>query len=241
MYEFRHAGRHASRAVRFWRWPSMLLAAAWLPFAAGASCLENPDPELHRLQDLVSEDGTKALRQAQSELDALQRGPLRDARANASRRAALYAIQAHAYGILELDGKAREAAAKGLALATGEHDPVHLELLSAYAESVYDKAGIAERHRGGRGGANAPAARFGRRYLPAHDARLARAPAGSRRSGDRHPDPGISREHRPRRDRAAHHVGGLPVPGHAQHGRLQRGAGAQPGEDRLGRLARTPP
>ena len=121
----------------------MLLAAAWLPFAAGASCLENPDPELHRLQDLVSEDGTKALRQAQSELDALQRGPPRDLHADASRKAALFAILAQAYGILELDGKAREAATKGLALATGEHDRVHLELLSAYAESVYDKAGIA--------------------------------------------------------------------------------------------------
>ncbi len=121
----------------------MLLAAAWLPFAAGASCLENPDPELHRLQELVSEDGTKALRQARSQLDVLQHGPLRDLRGNASRRAALFAIQAQAYGILELDGKAREAAAKGLALATGEHDPVHLELLSAYAENVYDKAGIA--------------------------------------------------------------------------------------------------
>ena len=121
----------------------MLLAAAWLPFAAGASCIENPDPELHRLQELVSEDGTKALRQARSQLDVLQHGPLRDLPGNASRRAALFAIQAQAYGILELDGKAREAAAKGLALATGKHDPVHLELLSAYAENVYDKAGIA--------------------------------------------------------------------------------------------------
>jgi len=121
----------------------MLLAAAWLPFAAGAGCIENPDPELHRLQELVSEVGTKALRQARSQLDVLQHGPLRDLPGNASRRAALFAIQAQAYGILELDGKAREAAAKGLALATGKHDPVHLELLSAYAENVYDKAGIA--------------------------------------------------------------------------------------------------
>ncbi len=143
MYQIRHAGRHASKAARFWWWPSALLAASWLPLAAGASCLENPDPELHRLQDLVSVDGTRALKQTRIQLDALQRAPLRDLPSAASRKAALYAIQAQAYGILELDSKAREAAAKGLALATAEHDPVHLELLSAYAENVYDKAGIA--------------------------------------------------------------------------------------------------
>ena len=41
--------------------------------------------------------------------------------------------------------------------------------------------------------------RLAGRHLPAHEPRFARAPAGPRGSGDRHPDPGISREQRPAR------------------------------------------
>ncbi len=142
MFKFRHAGRHASKAVGLWWWPCVLLASAWLPTPAWSSCLDNPDPDIHQLQQLVAEDATKALKQARSLLAALRRAPPSDS-SRASRTAALYAVEAEAYSILELDADARAVAAKGLALATGDHDPVHLELLSAYAESVYDKAGIA--------------------------------------------------------------------------------------------------
>jgi diguanylate cyclase (GGDEF)-like protein len=101
---------------------------------AAASCLQNPDPEIHNLQDRVNENATDALNQAKLLLEGSAN--------NVSRAAALYAIEAEAYAILELDIEARAAAAKGLALAPGAHDPVHLELLSAYAENVYDKAGL---------------------------------------------------------------------------------------------------
>jgi diguanylate cyclase (GGDEF)-like protein len=80
-------------------------------------------------------------------LETLQResqsGTSSDALHAASRIAALYAVQAEAYNILELDANARSTAEKGLALLPNERDPVHLELLMAYASSVSDSAGIA--------------------------------------------------------------------------------------------------
>jgi diguanylate cyclase (GGDEF)-like protein len=142
-----HAGRHASISARLWWWPRLLLAAAFLPIFASASCLPDADPDIVRLQELISKDATKALRQAQGMLDALQReslsGSSSDALHAASRIAALYAVEAEAYGMLELDANARSAAEKGLALVPSEHDPVHLELVMAYASAVYDSAGIA--------------------------------------------------------------------------------------------------
>ena len=74
--------------------------------------------------------------------DALKRQPLPDAERNATRMASLYAVEAEAYGILELDSDARRTAAKALALIP-DHGWVHLELLAVYADNVYDKAGIA--------------------------------------------------------------------------------------------------
>ncbi len=140
MYYSRHAGRHAFIWAKLWWWPFALLASAWVPSGVWASCLDNPDPEIHRLQEMVDEDATKALKQTKALLASLKHEKFTDS--NALRIAALYGIQAHAYGILELDVEARTIAAKGLALARGEHDPIHLDLLLAYAESVYDKAGI---------------------------------------------------------------------------------------------------
>ena len=139
MYYSRHAGRHAFLWAKLWWWPFVLLASAWPSPAVRANCLENPDPEIHRLQDMVGEDATKALRQAKSLLLTLQREA---SKGNASRIAALYGVQSHAFGILELDAEARAAAAKGLALQPGAHDLIRLDLLSAYSENVYDKAGI---------------------------------------------------------------------------------------------------
>jgi diguanylate cyclase (GGDEF)-like protein len=142
-----HAGRHASISARLWWWPGLLLAAAFLPIFASASCLPDPDADIARLQQLISKDATKAARQAQGMLDALQTESLgansSDALHTAARIAALYAVQAEAYGILELDANARSAAEKGLALVPSQRDPVHLELLMAYANAVYDSAGIA--------------------------------------------------------------------------------------------------
>jgi diguanylate cyclase (GGDEF)-like protein len=142
-----HAGRHASISARLWWWPWLLLAVAFLPIFASAACLPDADADIVRLQDYVAKDATKALRQAQSLLETLQQESLRgssaDALHTARRIAALHAVEAEAYSILELDANARSAAEKGLALVPSPRDPVHLELLNAYASAVYDSAGIA--------------------------------------------------------------------------------------------------
>ncbi len=142
MCRFRYSGRHAKHAARLWWRPWVLLACAWLPSAGWASCLVDPDTEIAHLQELIAVDATKALKQAIAALDALKRQPLPDAARNTARMASLYAVEAEAYGILELDSDARRIAAKGLALIPG-HGWVHLELLAVYADNVYDKAGIA--------------------------------------------------------------------------------------------------
>jgi diguanylate cyclase (GGDEF)-like protein len=143
----RHAGRHASKMSRLWWLPSLLLAAAWLPAPASATCLADSDLEIHRLQDLIGQDATQALKQAQSALESAQRDSLSDPSPNAlrtvARIAALYAVEAEAYDILELDAQARTVGEKGLALVPNERDPVHLELLMGYTAAVYDNAGLA--------------------------------------------------------------------------------------------------
>jgi diguanylate cyclase (GGDEF)-like protein len=149
MHKSWRAGRHASR-TRLWWWP-LVLAAAWaaagvLPAAAGESCLPDADPDVHRLQELIPQNASKVVHEAQVMLEALlgpAPGSSPDARRGAARIAALYAVQAAAYGILELDAQARSTAAKGLALVPDAADPVHLELLLAYTDVVYDSAGIA--------------------------------------------------------------------------------------------------
>jgi diguanylate cyclase (GGDEF)-like protein len=103
-----------------------------------ASCLASVDPGIRDLQTLVDKDATRALKQVADRLRPLELTPYADAQ----RMAALYAVQAQAYGILELDEEARNSAAKGLKLATRAEDPVHVDLLSTYAENVYDAAAM---------------------------------------------------------------------------------------------------
>jgi diguanylate cyclase (GGDEF)-like protein len=125
----------------------LLLAAASLPAAASATCLADSDPEIHRLQDLIGQDATQALKQAQSALESAQHDSLSDpsqsALRTATRIAALYAVEAEAYDILELNAQARTIGEKGLALVPNERDPVHLELLLGYTGGIYDNAGLA--------------------------------------------------------------------------------------------------
>ena len=123
----------------------VVLLLSWVCIAptARSSCLDSLDPDIHQLQQLIAQDATQALNQAQALMNALKREPLPDGARNTARTAALYAIEAQAYGILELDADARASAAKGLALVPSERDPVHVELLLSFADSVYDSAGIA--------------------------------------------------------------------------------------------------
>lgn len=108
------------------------------PSPAPAICLVSTDPAIRELQALVDKDAARALKQARMQLQVLESAP----RPDAQRRASLYAVQAQAYSILELDGAAKDAASTGLQFATLASDPVHLDLLSTYAENVYDAAGM---------------------------------------------------------------------------------------------------
>jgi diguanylate cyclase (GGDEF)-like protein len=139
MFNPKFAGRHTCRAAG-WGLCSVLFAWAILPSPASASssCLISADPTIREMQDLVDTDAARTLKQVRTQLDALERAP----QADAQRLASLYAVQARAYTILELDGEARNAASRGLKLAPLAGDPVHLDLLSAYAVNVYDAAGL---------------------------------------------------------------------------------------------------
>jgi diguanylate cyclase (GGDEF)-like protein len=123
-------------------WPAAVLLCAWLPSAVQAECIVNPDPEMRHIQRLISKDATRALKQIEDRMEAVRRQAVTTA-GRTGQLASLYAVEAEAYGILERSAEARNSAAEGLKLATLPNDPVRLQLLSAYAENVYDEAGIA--------------------------------------------------------------------------------------------------
>ena len=131
--------RRRNRGAAGW-WLCSILAGAWtcLPSPAGATCLISTDPLIRELQTLVDTDAARALRQVRMQLDAVEKA----SRPDTQRLAALYSVQAQAYSILELDDEARNAATRGLTLAGLAGDPVHLDLLSAYAENIYDPVGL---------------------------------------------------------------------------------------------------
>jgi diguanylate cyclase (GGDEF)-like protein len=133
-----YSGRRASRGTA-WRLCS-LLAIAWTMGAAPsfAACLISEDPVISELQTLVEKDAARALKQVATRLQPLEHAPQPDVQLLAS----LYAVQAQAYSMLELDDDAKKAAWKGLQFTTRISDPVRLDLLSAYAENVYDAAGM---------------------------------------------------------------------------------------------------
>ncbi len=124
--------------------PAFLLALALSSGRAGASCLANPDAQIRELQARVSQDATQVLATVRPLIAALEARRVQAGDANASRLASLYAVEAQADGMLELDDAARAAARKGLRLAIDVHDPVHLDLLSTFAHNVYDGAGLAQ-------------------------------------------------------------------------------------------------
>jgi len=133
-----YSGRRASSRAG-WRLCA-LLAIAWTMGAAPsfATCLLSKNPAVRELQTLVDKDAARALRRLAARLQSLELAPQPDVQL----LAALYAVQAQAYSMLELDDGAKKAAAKGLQFAPRIGDPVRLDLLSTYAENVYDAAGM---------------------------------------------------------------------------------------------------
>ncbi|MFL6602801.1 MAG: diguanylate cyclase [Steroidobacteraceae bacterium] len=106
--------------------------------AARADCLESPYPDVRSLEALSVQDPKKALEAIRTALADAQRSTAKDKR----HLAALYAVAAQSYSLLELDADARSAAATGLELAPEPTDLTHLILRIAHAENIYDSAGI---------------------------------------------------------------------------------------------------
>jgi diguanylate cyclase (GGDEF)-like protein len=116
-----------------------LLAGGLLVFArAQAGCIDLSFPDLAALGTLEYVDASRALARAQALIRAAQNDP----GTAPLHLAALYAIAAESSSILELDADARQAALRGLQLATPNDNPVYLSLLISYAETVYDTPGL---------------------------------------------------------------------------------------------------
>jgi diguanylate cyclase (GGDEF)-like protein len=122
--------------------PPALLALALFalpPGLARADCFPVTDPAYRALDPMVDRNGTQALSAVSARIHTLaQPGSPAESRQLAS----LYAVQADAYSILELDHEARAAASRGLTLVRGPTDPLRLELLSTDALNVYTQSGI---------------------------------------------------------------------------------------------------
>jgi diguanylate cyclase (GGDEF)-like protein len=106
--------------------------------AAWADCLELPYPDTRSFEALSIQDPKRALEAITPALAAAQHATPPDNR----HIAALYAVSAESYSLLELDADARSAALTGLKLAPEPTNSTHLALQTVYAENVYDSGGI---------------------------------------------------------------------------------------------------
>jgi diguanylate cyclase (GGDEF)-like protein len=140
---FSNPGKSVGTAATLVRMALLVLTlCAVLPTGARADCFPVTDPAYVALDPTVDRNGPRARAAASARLRVL--GAQTGAPADSRQLAALYAVQADAYSILELDHEARATAAKGLALLAGPTDPLRLELLSTYALNIYTQDGIRE-------------------------------------------------------------------------------------------------
>jgi tetratricopeptide (TPR) repeat protein len=117
---------------------ALMVTLALLANAARADCFGLTDPDFRSIEALSFQDPNKALEAIKVALAAAQRATHPDDR----HIAALYALTAQSYSLLELDADARSASLTGLNFARGPTDPTHLALQTAYAENIYDSDGI---------------------------------------------------------------------------------------------------
>jgi diguanylate cyclase (GGDEF)-like protein len=117
---------------------SLTVMLAFFANAARADCLESPYPDVRSLEALGVQDPKKALEAITTAVAAAQKSAPADKR----HVAALYAVAAQSYSLLELDADARTSASAGLQLAPEPTDLTHLALQIAHAENIYDPAGI---------------------------------------------------------------------------------------------------
>jgi diguanylate cyclase (GGDEF)-like protein len=119
----------------------VLALCAAMPTGARAGCFPVKDAAYVALDPMVDRNGTQALATVTARLHALERA---GGQVDSRQLAALDAVQADGYSMLELDHEARTAAAAGLAVLSGPTDPLRLELLSTYALNIYTQDGIRE-------------------------------------------------------------------------------------------------
>jgi diguanylate cyclase (GGDEF)-like protein len=119
----------------------LLVLALWAlrPALSPADCFPVTDRAYVTLDPIVDRDPARTLRAAAARIEALDAG---GAAQDPRQLAALYAVEADAYSILELDREARATAEKGLALVNADTDPLRLELLSTAALNIYTQNGI---------------------------------------------------------------------------------------------------
>ena len=134
----RHRHRSASRCRVSPAPVALALVATLLGSVARAGCLELSPASTRPLQELSVRDPKKAIAAIKAEIEAASRTSPVDE----SRIAALYAIEASSYSLLELDSQARATALRGLEYAPLPNDSTHLTLQMVYAENVYDSDGI---------------------------------------------------------------------------------------------------
>src|ERR1700692_408179 len=94
-----YSGRCASRGGGWGLCAMLAIAWAMGPAPSFATCLVSKDPAIRELQTLVDKDAARALKQVTARLQSLKLAPRPDVQLLAS----LYAVQAQAYSILELD------------------------------------------------------------------------------------------------------------------------------------------
>jgi diguanylate cyclase (GGDEF)-like protein len=116
----------------------LTLLLALFANAARADCLESPYPDVRSLAALGVQDPNRALEAIRTALATTQQSEAADKR----HVAALYAVAAQSYSLLELDTDARSAASTGLELDPEPTDLTHLLLQIAHAENIYDPIGI---------------------------------------------------------------------------------------------------
>jgi diguanylate cyclase (GGDEF)-like protein len=133
-----HAGAPALKLLCKSVLRGLMTIMALVANTAWADCLELPYPDARSLETLSIRDPKSALEAVKTPLSAAQHALPRDDR----HMAALYAVAAESYSLLELDAHARATALTGLKLVPEPTDPTHLVLQTVYAENVYDSDGI---------------------------------------------------------------------------------------------------
>jgi diguanylate cyclase (GGDEF)-like protein len=135
---YRAAGPAGAGALRGLLTLLAVYLATLLPTTVRADCLELPFADTRSLEAISIQDPKRAL-EVLSRALASEEGAIPEDRRHV---AALHAVQAASYSLLELDTDARAAAAAGLELAPEPTDPIHVALQISQAENIYDSQGI---------------------------------------------------------------------------------------------------